>query len=182
MAISNVTNAPSFATRFARHSLDEQLKQKAREAELRAQEEERLEAIRKKAEDEQIAADSHFKIKPEKRISIRDQMKASQMLMNVDPDSVSEDKIAEDLGTQFQGLWGKLGMAANFTKKIKDEIVEVASRVHPHEVLERVTSQYPKRKYTPVHHSLGPVVDHEKHLDVTAVGTAADTAAALTCV
>ncbi|GMH56249.1 hypothetical protein TL16_g02090 [Triparma laevis f. inornata] len=148
-------------------SLDEQLKLKALERERREIEEKRLAEIAKAEEDARIAADSHFKIQPpKKRISIRDQMRASHELMNVNPDDVSEDKLAEDLGTQFQGLWGKLGMAANFTKKIKDEIVEVASRVHPHEVLERVTSQYPKRRYRPVHHSLGPIVDHEKHLSV----------------
>ena len=117
-------------------SLDKQLRLKKETEKAKTKKEEEEKAKKRKEEEAQIAKDMG-KGALNRRASIRDEMRKSQIIMNIKPEEVSEDKLAEDMGSQFQGLWDKLGMAAAFTKRIKENVVTMASRVHPQEVLER---------------------------------------------
>ena len=101
---------------------------------------------------------------PSKRASIRDNMRKSMVIR--DPNNsapMTEEKMEEDVGNTFKGMWGALGIGQAFTK-VKEKVVSAATDVHPSEIMERVTNGFPKRKYVPKHHTLAPVADQELHL------------------
>ena len=144
-------------------SLDQQLKMK-----LDAEREEAR--LRKEAEEIQIAKDvtnldlEPGNTKPEaegnpplRRVSVRDQMRKSCLIQDVNPDTMTEDELAEKIGSTFHSLWGAIGIKEQFAKvgdiagKIKD-VVHVD--IHPSEVLERNTASFPRRKYRGLHHNI----------------------------
>ena len=148
-------------------SLDQQLKMK-----LDAEREEAR--LKKEAEDAQIAKDMEAlgldpdgktlggEVKPpSRRVSVRDQMRKSCLIQDVNPDTMTEDEMAEKIGSTFHSLWGAIGIKDQFAKKVGDiagaikDVVHVD--IHPSEVLERNTAGFPRRRYRGLHHNINNV-------------------------
>ena len=88
-----------------------------------------------------------------RRESVLDQLRQSFMIQNKDPEAMSEEDMAEMIGSTFHSMWDKLGVASQFVGKVKDDFVS-AHAVHPLEVLERTACCFPHRKYVATNYKM----------------------------
>jgi hypothetical protein len=156
-------------------SLDQQLRKKAEEAErLKNPEAEPSESAAPVptlgsplAPDNGLNSAQVNKQKSRPRQSVRQSMLKHQALRGSSGADVSEEKLEEkleeDMGHAFKGMWGALGITAAYSK-VKEKAVAAAAGVHPAEIMERVTNGFPRRAYKGKHHTLQKKVDQEAHL------------------
>jgi len=136
--------------------------------------------------EEQQSIDTILKAKQEDAANLRrkrttiiqDRIRQSYIIQGKDPEAVSQEQIEEDAGNAFHSMWSGLGSLSksgkvlvqgalekveNVTSKVEGKMKEV--HVYPSEVLERVTSGFPKKKYAALHGSLLPVADQLYHIN-----------------
>jgi hypothetical protein len=127
-----------------------------------------------------------------RRSTLTEKVRQTYSLRNIDPESVSEDAMAEEIGSTFNGLWGNLGLGG-VARSLKSGLSTSSSMlsglssslglgkdadkgddkddgpntglgsVRPMEVLERITASFPKKAYKGfAHTSMAPVVDQRQ--------------------